>query len=91
MIKKKIKATLSEEGNAVIYVLTEAYKNKNDKIISKIYQSLWSLKGNDTGHIKTKWDKGLNIQITGYLAFGVERTAFLYKLEKVEDIWLEKF
>ena len=37
---KKIKLTLSREGNTVIDTLTGAYKKMNRKIISKIYQGL---------------------------------------------------
>lgn len=61
---KRIKLTLSEEVNTVIYIMTEAYNKKNRKIISKIYQGLQKQNGNNTGYIKAKWEKELNIEIS---------------------------
>lgn len=45
-------------------ILTEVYKKKNKKIISKIYQVLRKQNGNNAGYMKAKWEKELNIEIS---------------------------
>ena len=38
-------------------------KKKNRRIVFKIYQGLQKQNGNNTGYIKAKWEKELNIEI----------------------------
>lgn len=57
---KKIKPTLSGERSVVVDILTEAYKKKKGKIISRIYQRLQKWKRNNTGYDRAKWEKELN-------------------------------
>lgn len=59
---KRIKSTLSGENSVVVDILTEAYKKKKGKIISRIYNSLQKWKRNNTGYDRAKWEKELNTE-----------------------------
>lgn len=61
---KRIKPTLSREGNTVIDILIKAHKEINRKIISKICHGLQKQNKTNTGYIKAKWERELNIEIS---------------------------
>ena len=45
----------------MVEILVEAYKKKSNTTISKIYQGLQKQNGENTGYVKAKWEKELNI------------------------------
>lgn len=55
-----------------------------------MYQGLQNQNGINTGYIKAKWEKELNIEISENDWHSMW-CAFIYKFKEVENIWLENF
>lgn len=61
---KVIKPDLPGETNKLTEILDNAYKNKGEKVLSKLYQALVFNRKNSTLYIRDKWEKELLVEIS---------------------------
>lgn len=66
-LNKKLKNSQLSTGNElIINILENAYRGgRYQKIISKLYCSLISLRGQDTRYVKARWETESNLFLTG--------------------------